>query len=164
MMVDYDARWPLMFEQEKERILTAAGEKVIGMEHIGSTAVPGLGAKPIIDILATVRSLDNVKELIQPLRSIGYEYCRENDSLLPDSRLFHKGPSNARTHNLRIVEEGSRLCEEYILFRNYLRDHPEVAHEYYELKRRLYKEQGYILSADSKTSFIESVVKRARLE
>ncbi|HEY5620667.1 MAG TPA: GrpB family protein [Candidatus Bathyarchaeia archaeon] len=161
-IVEYDRRWPVHFEEEKAEILAAIGDKVVAIEHFGSTAVPGLGAKPIIDILIAVRHLDDAKECIEPLRQLGYEYRPINEILIPGTRYFRRGPSGANTHHVRMVEAESALWHEYLLFRDYLRNHPEEAKKYYELKEELHAKFGKRLPMDAKKAFIESTITRAR--
>ena len=91
-LVRYDPDWARRFEAEKARILNSIGNKIVAIEHYGSTAVSGLGAKPIIDILIAVRNLDNYRECIIPLRELSYEYRPINEILIPGIRYFRKGP------------------------------------------------------------------------
>ncbi|MEE9600306.1 MAG: GrpB family protein [Thermoplasmata archaeon] len=164
MVVDYIARWPIMYEEEERRILRAIGPYVLAIEHVGSTAVPGLGAKPIIDILAAVHRLKDAESCIGPLEGLGYEYVPEYEDLIPERRYFHKGPQEARTHHLHMVEMTSDFWEKHLLFRDFLRTHAKVAQEYFELKRELAARYRTDRDAytDAKTSFIESVIARAR--
>lgn len=164
IVVEYDPRWPALYEAERDRILAAVGDSMLRLEHIGSTAVPGLGGKPIIDIVAAVRQLHDAERCIQPLQGIGYEYVPEYDELIPERRYFHKGPPEARSFHLHVVELTSEFWESHLLFRDWLRSHPEDAHEYHELKHRLAARfgrdrEGY---TEAKSPFIESVVARAR--
>ncbi len=132
------------------------------MEHIGSTAVPGLGAKPIIDILIGVHSLDNVEEFIGRLGQLGYEYRPQNETLIRGTWYFRKGAPGANTHHLRFVEHGGKLWEEYLLFRDYLRNQPSEAEKYCLLKRSLYEKHGRYHPLDAKNSFIDSIIVKAR--
>lgn len=159
----YDPQWPILYEEEKARILGVIGDKVMAIEHIGSTAVPGLGAKPIIDIMVAVRHLADAEECIEPLQSVGYEYVPEYEVSIPERRYFRKGPPEAHRH-LHMVERTSDFWERHILFRNLLRAHPEIAQQYYLLKKELATKFGPNRDAytDAKTSFIESVVAKAR--
>ena len=86
----YDPQWPILYEEEKARILGVIGDKVVAIEHIGSTAVPGLGAKPIIDITVAVRHLADAEKCIEPLQSVGYEYVPEYEVSIPERRYFRK--------------------------------------------------------------------------
>lgn len=160
VIVEYNPRWPAMYEEERQSILTATGDLIVAIEHIGSTAVPGLGAKPIIDIMAAVRELVDAERCVTPLKTIGYEYVPEYNDIIPERRYFHKGPPEARTYHLHMVELTSDFWEQQLLFRDFLRTHPEEAQEYYRLKKGLAEKfgsdrEGY---TDAKTSFIEAAV------
>ncbi|MGH2523355.1 MAG: GrpB family protein, partial [Anaerolineales bacterium] len=100
VVVEYDPRWPQIFEVEKVRILGVIGEKVVAIEHMGSTAIPGLGAKPIIDIMVAVPGLDDAPGCVQPLQGIGYEYVPEFEAFIPERRYFRKG--TPRSHHLHM--------------------------------------------------------------
>ncbi len=91
VIVDYDPRWPAMFREEQEAILRAIGPHVVAVEHVGSTAVPGLGAKPIIDILVGIGSLNEASACIRPLEALGYRYVPEFEAEFPERRYFDKG-------------------------------------------------------------------------
>lgn len=163
-IVDYDPRWPTLYEEERDRILAVVGSLIIAIEHIGSTAVPGLGGKPIIDIMPAVGSLADAEQCVEPLEGIGYEYVPEYNKLIPERRYFHKGPPQGRTHHLHMVERASDFWERHLLFRDWLRMHPEDAQEYYLLKKDLAARFGRDREGftDAKTPFIESIVARAR--
>lgn len=164
VIVDYDPQWPALYAEEKRRILTVIGDAVIAIEHIGSTAVPGLGAKPIIDIMAAVRRLPDAEQCVEPLRTIGFEYVPEYNDVIPERRYFHKGPAEARTHHLHMVELTSDFWEKHLLFRDLLRTHPEEARRYCQLKKELATKLGSAREAytEAKTSFIESAMAKAR--
>ncbi len=159
VVVDYDSQWPIVYKKEKAEIIRAIGDKVVAIEHIGSTAVPGLGAKPIIDIMVAVRHLSDADQCIQPLQSIGYEYVPEPEVQIPEWRYFRKGPQEAHRH-LHMVEPTSDFWRRLLLFRDHLRSHPKVAREYYALKKQLATEYGLNLKAyrDAKAAFIQSIV------
>ena len=164
VVVPYDSRWPAQYEEEAKLILRAVEDLVVAIEHIGSTAVPGLGSKPILDIMAAVRRLEDAERCIEPLQSLGYEYVPEYNEIIPERRYFHKGPPEGRTHHLHMVERDGNFWERHLLFRDFLRAHAEEAEEYYLLKTKLAARfgrdrEGY---TDAKTPFIESVVARAR--
>lgn len=164
IIVDYNPRWPALYEEEKGRLLGVIGHKVVAIEHVGSTAVPGLGAKPVIDITIAVRRLADAEECIELLQSAGYEYVPEFEDSMPERRYFRKGSPGARSHHIHMVELTSDFWERHLLFRDFLRAHPEVAEKYYDLKKGLatkYGEdrEGY---TEAKTTFIEGVVARAR--
>ena len=156
-----------MYEAEKHRILEVVGDKITGIEHLGSTAVPGIGAKPTIDIMVAVNSLSDAEECIAPLQRIGYEYQPEHEKSWPERRFFRRGnPPIEQHYRLHMVEQMSDFWKRHLLFRNHLRLHPKAAQDYYELKKRLAHKygsdrEGYTAA---KTSFVESVVERARAE
>jgi len=164
-LVDYDPQWPILYQEEKASILSLIGDFVVDIQHIGSTAVPGLGAKPIIDIMVAIRRLALIEECFQPLQTIGYEYRGEYG--IPGRYFFRKPPGDpgARTHHLHMVERESDFWERHILFRDSLRAHPEEAQQYYQLKRELAAKFASDRDAytEMKTSFIESVVNKARV-
>ena len=136
-IVNYDPQWPVLYEEEKGRILGVIGRRIVAIEHIGSTAVRGLAAKPIIDIMVAVRHLIDAGECIEPLQSIGYEYVPEFEVEIPERRFFRKGPPEARTHHIHMIELTSEFWGRHLLFRDYLRTHPEAAQQYYQLKKEL---------------------------
>lgn len=162
----YDPRWPSMFEEDKGKILEAVGEHVAAVEHIGSTSVPGLAAKPIIDVMVAVRRLADAPACVGPLAAIGYEYVPEHEAVMPERRFFRRGPRGAGTHHLHMVEWSSEFWEAHLLFRDYLRAHAGAAARYEKLKRELAAAHGSDRGAytEAKTDFIESTVERAREE
>lgn len=162
-LVDYDPKWPILYEEEKASILGVIGDFIVNIQHIGSTAVPGLGAKPIIDIMVAIRQLALIEKCIQPLQTIGYEYLGEYG--IPGRHYFRKPPGHPHsTHHLHMVERESDFWERHILFRDFLRVHPEEAQRYYELKRELATKfvSDRDVYTDAKTSFIVYVVNKAR--
>lgn len=164
-IVDYDPRWQKLYEEEKRRILDVIGHLVVRIEHIGSTTVPNLGAKPTIDVMAAVNHLSNAKKCIEPLQRIGYEYQPGHEVTMPERRFFRKGdPPEEQHYHLHMVELTSDFWKRHLLFRDFLHTHPEVAQKYYELKKRLANEYGSDRESytEAKTSFIESVVSKAR--
>ncbi|MEW5940023.1 MAG: GrpB family protein, partial [Chloroflexota bacterium] len=100
VIAPYDPNWPILFEQEKARLEGALGDHVLDIQHIGSTSVPGLGAKPIIDIMIAVRSLEEADEFcIRPIVEMGYEYVKEFERETPMRRYFRKSnEAGVRTH------------------------------------------------------------------
>jgi GrpB-like predicted nucleotidyltransferase (UPF0157 family) len=158
VVVSYDPAWADEFAQEREKIAGALGDAFVELDHIGSTAVPGLSAKPIIDLQMTVESMEEAEQLIQPLEALGYVYKPQDDKW----HLFlSKG--SPRTHHLHIVLHGSWDHRRHVLYRDYLREHPEVADQYDELKRKLAEKFADDRAAytDAKTAFVEAVVKKA---
>ena len=109
-VVPYDPRWPSLFALESSLVEAAVGPWVEGVEHVGSTAVPGLDAKPVIDLMAGVRDVRSAVRCIRPLEEIGYSYWAENPN--PDRMLFVRfadAAHTSRTHNLHVVEVGGNL-------------------------------------------------------
>lgn len=163
-IIDYDSQWPIQYEEEKDRIFRAIGHIVVAIEHIGSTAVPRLGAKPIIDIMIAVHQLTDAEKCIEPLKSISYEYVPKFEDSFPERRFFWKGPPKDRKYHIHMVELKSDFWKRHLLFRDYLRTHPEVAQKYHHLKKELAAKHGSDRDAytDAKTSFIKSVEDKAR--
>lgn len=162
IVVDYQPSWPTLFEGERTRIVEAFGEVmegVVAIDHVGSTAVPGLAAKPVIDILIGVRDRSFGERSIAPLEGIGYEY--RGESGIPGRYYFRKG--SPRSHHLHLVEHGTEKWRETIDFRDYLRAHPETVREYETLKRALAAKHRAHREAytDGKAPFIRSVLERA---
>ena len=128
-IADYDPRWPNAFAEEAERIRAALGTALVGLEHVGSTAVPGLPAKPVIDILGGLaRPLSNGDE--DALRRLGYVSRRRMGR---GRRYFRKG--NPRTHYLHVVDWDSAVWRSYVDLRDFLRANADAAASYAELKR-----------------------------
>lgn len=164
VIAEYDPCWPFVYQEEEVRILDAIGHRLVAIEHMGSTSVPGLAAKPIIDIMAAIDSLANAQECVIPLLGLGYEYGPEVEDTIPERRYFRKGPRGARTHHLHMVEIGSDFWARNLLFRDYLRAHPDEASRYAQLKKELaarYRNDraGY---TDAKGPYITSVLEKAR--
>ncbi len=141
VITPYDPDWPLRFEAERallESVLAPWLEG--GIHHIGSTAIPGLAAKSIIDMMAGVRDLDEARAAFSPLQFHSYEYTPHR----PGTHHFSKprGPWWAYTHGLHLTEPGSDLWRERLAFRDALRADPALATEYAGLKVRLAKEHG----------------------
>ena len=167
IVVEYDPQWPSLFEEEKARLLAVVGDHIEDIQHIGSTAVPGLGAKPIIDIQMSLRDLALVEKCVGPLESIGYEYLGEYG--VPGRHFFHKParkPFAERTHHLQIVEKGGEEWRKVLLLRDCLRAHPEVAQQYHLLKRALASQFGTdrVGYTEAKTAFVRSVLEKAEME
>jgi len=163
-IVPYDAAWPTRFELEKAVLLDVFRPVEVQIEHVGSTAVVGLGAKPIIDIMLGMDHLSAVELRIPDLVARGYEYISRYESEFPERRLFAKPQWRPRAFHLHAVERWTPFWHRLLLFRDFLRQHAEVAVEYCELKKRLATafsddRDGY---ARAKTAFIEAAVERAK--
>ena len=132
-LVDYDPGWPAAFESERAHVAEALGDLALEIQHMGSTAVPGLAAKPVLDLLAGLRTLGLPPERIAAVERLGYEYKGEYG--LPGRLFFRKG-GGRRTHHLHAVKHGSELWRRHLAFRDYLRAHPDEAERYAAEKRR----------------------------
>jgi GrpB-like predicted nucleotidyltransferase (UPF0157 family) len=157
-IVQYDPSWPAAYAQEERRIAEAIGSHVVRFEHMGSTAVPGLAAKPIIDISAAVSRLEGVPSLFPALRALGYEPIPQES---PDRFDLWRQPTNGPpTHILHFMELDSEAWIRPLIFRNALRADPDLRAEYISLKQTLadtcasdIKEYG-----KGKTEFITKVL------
>lgn len=152
--------WTELYKEEVQRLKDIANNWFRDFEHIGSTAIGGIPAKPILDILAVIEDLGEAKNLIPILEEHGYEY-RPGDV---EGRLFFaKGPRTNRTIYLSITERGSDFYEEKIAFRDYLRKHPEAAEQYTSLKKRLAEEHPKNREKYTalKEDFIQNILDRA---
>ena len=166
IITEYNRNWPRIYKEEEAHILQVIGDYIEDIQHVGSTSVPGLGAKSIIDIMIGIHKLSLVDKCVQPLHSLGYEYLGEFG--IPGRHYFRKPPEALtmhRTHHLHMVETNNDGWKRNILFRDYLRTHPEDAKQYEVLKRALAKQfgsdrEGY---TDAKTEFIETVLAKATL-
>jgi len=152
----YREEWPGLFEREAERIRAAIGPVALDVQHVGSTAVGGLPAKPIIDIAVAVTSFEEAADCVRPLRSIGYEYRGENG--IPRRHYLIRG--RPRTHHLHVVEIDSDEWREFIAFRDRLRRDPRLAAEYDALKQDLARQFRSDRPAyqDGKAAFIRRVL------
>lgn len=164
-VVAYDPLWPRLFREEKEHLLSCLPRELIGrIEHFGSTAVPDLPAKPIVDMLVEVFSLEQTKGRIVPvLERQGYDYFWRptwGDDTPPFYAWFIKRDSNGRrTHHIHMVEPHFEHWKR-LLFRDYLIQHPEIAEEYGRLKLRLAREHpnDRVAYTERKTDFVVKVM------
>ncbi len=132
----YDPTWPDTFEAAKSQILHAVAPHIQSIHHVGSTSVPGLPAKPIVDILVGVHDWEEARVTIPPLQRIGWEYRGQRG--IPRRHYFViRVPDGRRTHHLHMLELTSTHYAEMLAFRDHLRTHPAAASEYANLKRRL---------------------------
>jgi len=135
MIVDYDPAWPTMFEAERARLAPALGDRARRIDHHGSTAVPGLAAKPIIDIQISVASLRPLEPLVAALAPLGYVHVpHADDACCP---FLHRPATWPHTHHVHLVEAGGLEERRTLAFRDYLRAHRDEAREYERLKRAL---------------------------
>lgn len=161
-IVAYDPGWPAAFEAEAARLRAALKTLALRIDHHGSTAVPGLSAKPIIDIQISVATLQPLSAYGTRLEAIGYVHLpHPDDSFCP---FFHRPVDWPHSHHVHVVERGGREERRTLAFRDYLRDHPAVAREYEALKHTLAAQVIAVgpewpdQYAAAKTEFIERVV------
>ncbi len=162
-VVSYDASWPAKFEAERLLLEVVLGPWLGGpIEHIGSTAVPLLAAKPVIDIMAAVHTLEASRCSIEPVAAVGYVYYPYKPDVM---HWFCKPSARHRTHHLHLVPFESPLWQERIGFRNALRESPALAAEYAELKLQLAKKFRHDREAytQAKTPFVERVLSLKRV-
>lgn len=159
-VVPYDPRWPALFDEASREIAALIGDYIVAIDHIGSTAVPGLAAKPVIDLLISVRSLVDAPRFLPPLVSLGYTYVPKHEVAIPERRYLHRIAGGKHTHHLHIVEPGSEFYRLQLLFRDYLRAHPTAVEEYAVLKYQLAAQFQHEREAytDGKSAFIEKIL------
>jgi GrpB-like predicted nucleotidyltransferase (UPF0157 family) len=161
-MADYDPRWPALFEMLRERIAAALGPLALAIEHVGSTSVPRMCAKPIIDLDVVVRPQD-VPAAIAAVEALGY---RHEGNLGVEGREAFRWTAEFPEHHLYVCPQGSPALERHLLIRDYLRKHPEAACEYAQLKRRLaqkYRDNRTKYQA-AKAKFVDAMLEKARAE
>jgi GrpB-like predicted nucleotidyltransferase (UPF0157 family) len=160
LVVEYDPQWPVLFEQERQAIITTLESSRLVVEHIGSTAVPGLAAKPVIDLGVGIRSLAEAPALIPAIEALGYAYEPTLEQFTPERRFFWKGTPTVHTYHLHLAEMDNPILVRPLRFRDYLRRHPDLAEKYGEIKQELAKRCGQDLDAyvNGKTAFIEQVM------
>ena len=160
-LVPYDPAWPCRFDDERIAISDVLGHLIAGsIEHVGSTAVPGLEAKPILDIMVGIRDLGDGEALVPLLGRIGYLYHPYRPEVM---HWFCKPSPSRRTHHVHAVPVGSRTWRERLAFRDYLRAHAEAAAAYVELKRQLASKHRFDREAytEAKSAFIDGVLATA---
>lgn len=156
VLAAHNETWRTAFEQEASDIRQSLASEVPGLEHIGSTSIPGLRAKPILDLLLGLPNLDDGPGLAADLAKLGYEF--RSDAGLPAEHVFAKG--TPRTHMLHVVEFGGEAWQQKLAFRDALRDEPELAQAYQELKVSLslrFPDDRAAYTA-GKTAFVKGVV------
>jgi GrpB-like predicted nucleotidyltransferase (UPF0157 family) len=161
-VVLHNPKWQEAFEVESKCIANVLGENVVAIHHIGSTAIPSIYAKPIIDLLVEIKDIFKVDEQSLAMKMLGYEVMGEFG--ISGRRFFLKNSQEGiRTHHVHIFEVSSAQVERHLSFRDYMIAHPEDAWKYSELKRKLAREHptnidGYM---DGKNGFIEAIGQRA---
>ena len=163
-VLNYDPEWPLKYERERKAIAEILDGNGISIYHIGSTSVPGLAAKPIIDMMAVVRSLEKVDDARGKFSELGYEYLGEFG--IAGRRYFRKG-GDERTHQIHIFQADDwNNIGRHLAFRDYMRTHEKERAEYAESKTALAQRFPYDIDGycDGKDAFVREMEKRALLE
>lgn len=137
IIVAANPAWPELFEQEKLRLLATLNSRFVAIEHFGSTAIPGLAAKPVIDILGGVGSMEEADSLLVPLCALGYETSAAFNATLPDRRFLRRCAGEIRTHHLHLVVFNGEQWQRRLRFRDCLRANLDLAQQYETLKYEL---------------------------
>lgn len=161
-IVPYDPRWPREYERASAELAAALGSNLLALHHIGSTSIPGLHAKPILDMLGVVGNLEAADARTIEMERLGYE--AKGEFGIEGRRYFRRDDSTGRrTHHLHVFAEGSPHVLRHLAFRDSLREDPSLAEQYGNLKRQLAADHAFDMEAylDGKSSFIQEVVARA---
>jgi GrpB-like predicted nucleotidyltransferase (UPF0157 family) len=159
-IVAYDPAWPGRFAELGRELRAGLGDVALRIDHIGSTAVPGLAAKPVIDVQVSVAAFEPLAAFKQPLERLGYVFRADNPERT--KRYFREPPGRRRTH-VHVRQAGSFSEQWALLFRDYLRAHRDMAAEYEAVKRRLavrFREDRHAYT-DAKVPFMWEVIRRA---
>jgi len=162
-LVPYDDSWPRRFDEESAAIQRTLGSTVLSVEHIGSTAIPGISAKPIIDIMALVDDVRVAPSWFDALETIEYQYFPYAEERVPERRWFCKPSSQHRTHHLHLTQIGSAHHRNQLAFRDHLRAHRKDAERYETLKRDLAERFPNDREAytDGKSEFVTEILAKA---
>ena len=163
-VVEYRPQWRKIFEEEKQLLQAVLGESLAQVEHIGSTAVVGLAAKPVIDIMIGLPDFSVAEKIVPEIEALGYEYFKKYEVEMPFRRYFAKDLNGIRTHQIHMVEIGGEFWKRHLLFRDYLRQNPLAANKYAALKKQLAELEWADVNeyADAKSEFIKSIENKAR--
>jgi GrpB-like predicted nucleotidyltransferase (UPF0157 family) len=162
VVVPYDASWPRAFAQAAGELTSTMGGILLEVHHIGSTAIPGIDAKPVIDILAVVSDIAAVDQRAAEMRVLGYEVMGEFG--MDGRRYFRRdNPAGKRTHQVHTFQNGSPHVQRHLAFRDFMRAHPDWAGRYAELKRKLAAAHPFDAAAymDGKDGFIKDAQAKA---
>jgi GrpB-like predicted nucleotidyltransferase (UPF0157 family) len=160
-IVDYDPAWPALAAAELRRIAEALGEVALRLEHVGSTAVPGLAAKPILDLQLSVSAIQPRERYVEPLERLGYLFVPEPES--PDYHFFAKPPERPRTHHLHVCEAAGEHEHRHLAVRHFLRTHADEAARYAALKREVVARhpQDRLAYIEGKDAYVTALEARA---
>jgi len=161
-VVSYNPNWKDMYKEESEKIKNVLSNIIIDIHHIGSTAIPGIKAKPVIDILVEAKDIEGVDQYNHKMKEFGYEAMGEYG--IPKRRFFRRG-GNKRTHHVHIFQVGNEEIERHINFKEYLISHPDKGQEYSKLKEKLVNKYTYDVEnyTNGKSDFIKEIDKKAKL-
>jgi GrpB-like predicted nucleotidyltransferase (UPF0157 family) len=160
-IVGYDPSWPVLAAEELRRIGQALGAAAARLEHVGSTAVPGLAAKPIVDLQLSVGALEPRARYVEPLERLGYMFAPAPEA--PDYHFFAKPPERPRSHHLHVCEVGSHHELRHLAVRDFLRSHDDEAARYAALKRRVVERhpQDRLAYIEGKEDYVVGLEARA---
>ena len=162
-VVPHDPKWQNLFEAEAQKVTVALSKNVVSIHHIGSTSIPNIYAKPIIDLLVEVKKIGLVDEQTAPMELLGYEAMGEFG--IAGRRYFRKdNQASVRTHHVHVFTAASDEVKRHLAFRDYMIAHPEGAQEYSELKRKLARQHPTNIDRymDGKDGFIKAIDKKAQ--
>ncbi len=166
-MAPYSEQWPIEFEKEKKALLHVIGDWVQDIQHVGSTSIYGIYSKPVIDIMIGVKNMEDADQYcVSKVQYLGYDYIQKYELQWPKRRFFQKTSDlGVRTHNIHLVEIHSDWWARHLVFRDYLRTHPNAAKEYEKLKKDLAEKHSDTNDyANAKTPFIHAIEMKAREE
>lgn len=163
-LVDYDEQWNEEYKKEEELLKSVLADRIFEIHHIGSTSIKGLKAKPVIDILVVIKSLEEIPEIEAMLKP--YDYENRGQQGVSDRYFFAKGPEDARSHYIHFVEPNSDTYYNQVYFKKYLLEHPEYIKKYCDLKQELANKYADERSkyTKGKNDFITNVIKLAKEE
>lgn len=157
-LIEYDPRWPALFAAEQRRIRDRC-TLALRLEHVGGTSIPGMCAKPVLDIAAGRPRDTSVRDYIAALGQAGYEHCGERG--VPGRQFFRRG--HPRAYHLHLVEEDGALWRDYVTFRDYLQAHAEAARQFADLKRGLATRfsQDREAYTNAKSAYVQAILRLA---
>ncbi len=161
---EYNPKWADDYKKEEKLLKEVLGDEIIEIHHIGSTSIPGLKAKPVIDILIVIKSLNDIDKIEEILKN--YDYENRGQQGVSDRYFFAKGSEDARTHYIHFVEPNSNTYYNQVYFKKYLIEHPEYIKKYCDLKQELASKYANERPkyTQGKNEFITNVIKLAKEE
>ena len=161
---EYNTKWAKEYEKEEKLLKKLLGKRIVEIHHIGSTSIPGLMAKPVIDILLVVDDLDHISEIEEILKD--YDYENRGPQGVEDRMFFAKGPEDARTHYIHFTTKNSNTYVNQLYFKRYLLEHEDYLKKYCDLKKQLAEKYPTERKkyTSGKNDFITEVIKLAKEE